>query len=87
MKQSGKFPKCSGSDVAAGAKIRDWDTHREMTVTTFDNPEAMIFRGKRSATVTAWVCKDCGFVEFYAEYPAKLRTPAKENLSSVPSGY
>lgn len=40
---------------------------------TFAKPEALLFKEKRQTTVSAWVCADCGFVEFYADSPKTLK--------------
>lgn len=76
MKQHQKCPKCGSTDVISDAKAIDRghsDFQREMSVATFAKPEALLFKEKRQTTVSAWVCADCGFVEFYADSPKTLK--------------
>lgn len=76
MKQSGKCPKCGSSDIIVNAKAVDHghgNTERNMTVAVFRNPEALLFKGKEYTNVSAWVCAECGFVEFYADTPSDIR--------------
>ena len=76
MKQTGKCPKCGSLDIIADAKAIDrahGNSMRDMSVATFGNPKAMIFKDKKETAVSAWVCEDCGFVEYYADYPMMLK--------------
>jgi predicted nucleic-acid-binding Zn-ribbon protein len=75
MKRSKECPKCHGKDIIADAKVIDLghgNLEKELTVATFSKPEAMFFRGKATSTVSAWVCRTCGFTEFYADTPGML---------------
>ena len=77
MKRTNKCPKCGSSDVIADAKAIDranYNAETELSVATFRKPEAMLFRGKLMTTLSAWICGDCGFVEFYADSPEKIKT-------------
>lgn len=76
MKRTGKCPKCSSSDIIADAKAidrGDGNAQLEMSVATFRNPNAIIFRGKQQSKVSAWVCATCGYVEYYADHPQDLK--------------
>jgi predicted nucleic-acid-binding Zn-ribbon protein len=76
MKRTGKCPKCQSAAVITDAMVVDHahlNTQREMTVATFRNPSALIFKGQVSSTVSAWVCAECGYLEFYADTPEKLK--------------
>jgi predicted nucleic-acid-binding Zn-ribbon protein len=78
MKLSGKCPKCASTDIISDAEAVDRGgkgSEYEMTVATIGNPEAFFFRDKRQTTLSAWVCASCGFIEYYADFPAKLKTP------------
>lgn len=82
MKQTGKCPKCSSADVIADAKAIDrgeGNAESELSVATFRNPSAFIFKGKQRSTLSAWVCGSCGFVEFYADHPEALQLPTTAN--------
>ena len=43
-----------------------------LRIATYDNPDAILFKGKKLAELEAWVCKSCGFLEWYAVEPRKL---------------
>ena len=79
MKRTNKCPKCASSDVIADAKAIDrsygsyGSTQTELTVATFRKPEAVLFKGQQNTTLSAWVCAECGFVEFYADSPKTLK--------------
>ena len=76
MKRTNKCPKCGSSDVIADTKAIDRSRNSnqtELTVATFRKPEAVIFKGQQETTISAWVCAECGFVEFYADSPKTLK--------------
>jgi predicted nucleic-acid-binding Zn-ribbon protein len=78
MKLNNKCPKCGSTDVIADAKAIDRghsDFQREMSIATFTKPDALIFKEKKQTTVSAWVCTDCGFIEFYADSPTTIKLP------------
>lgn len=75
MKQSGECPKCASPNVVADAKAQDrshYGAIQDLSVGTFRNPDAKIFKEHRQSTVSAWVCLACGFIEFYADDPKAL---------------
>ena len=76
MKRSGKCPKCGSTEVVANAKAIDRgeaNVQHEMSVATFLRPDALFFKLKQVTTVSAWVCTDCGYIEFYADSPHTIR--------------
>lgn len=78
MKQTGKCPKCGGTEIIADAKAidrGDYNSQHEMSIATFRNPQAFIFKDKQEVTVSAWVCGSCGFIEYYADSPVRLKLP------------
>lgn len=75
MKQTGKCTKCGSDDILADAKAVDrghGNSVNDMTVATFRHPQALIFKGMRESTVSAWVCMDCGYIEYYADRPGRI---------------
>jgi predicted nucleic-acid-binding Zn-ribbon protein len=78
MKRTNKCPKCGSSDVVADAKAIDRTHHTggdtELSVATYQNPDALLFKGKVSTTLSAWLCANCGYVEFYADSPKSIKT-------------
>lgn len=79
MKRTNKCPKCGSSNVIADVKAidRTWggtgSTQADLTVATFRKPDAVFLKGQQSTTLTAWVCEECGFAEFYADSPKALK--------------
>ena len=76
MKRTGKCPKCGSTEIIKEAKPIDEDRNgqeRWLRLAKFRNPGAMIFKGKQSSTVAAWVCADCGYTELYTDNPQSLR--------------
>jgi predicted nucleic-acid-binding Zn-ribbon protein len=76
MKRSGKCPKCGSTEIVADAKAIDrghGNAQLEMSVATFRKPEALLFKEKQVSTVSAWVCTECGYIEFYADSPQTIR--------------
>ena len=77
MKATNKCPKCSSCDIIKDAKAidrSDSGVEMELSVATFSKPEAFLFKGKLLTTLSAWVCVDCGYVEFYADSPWSIKT-------------
>lgn len=70
--KSGKCPKCQSGDIIADALVQSTANRGELTVATLLDPSALLLRGRQESTVSAWVCRSCGFVEFYADYPTGL---------------
>jgi predicted nucleic-acid-binding Zn-ribbon protein len=75
MKSSGNCPKCNSRDIIADAKAVDrghYNAGQDLSIQTFRYPDALIFKGDRSSTLSAWACRNCGYVEFYADSVAAL---------------
>ena len=75
MKRNRKCPKGGSTDIIADAKAidRNESFDNELTVATFRKPNAILFKGQQESTLSAWVCADCGYVEFYANSPRALK--------------
>ena len=76
MKRTGKCPKCASTDIVTDAAAIDHghgNYPMEMSVATYRNPKALIFKGQQQTTVSAWVCATCGYVELYADAPGTLK--------------
>jgi len=76
MKITGQCPKCGSTEIIANAKPidrghKDWE--KAFTLATYGNPTALVFTDKHTSTVGAWVCVQCGYVEFYANSPSSLK--------------
>lgn len=75
MKSTNKCPKCNSCHIIKDAKAIDRSEHgeQELSVATFSKPEAFLFKGRLTTTLSAWVCVDCGYVEFYADSPQSIK--------------
>lgn len=76
MKSTGICPKCHSKDVIQNARAIDKghaDMDNDLEIVTYEDPQAMIFKGRHSCHVTAWVCVGCGYIEYYAESPGSLK--------------
>ena len=73
MKRTNKCPKCGSSDVITDAKAIDRVDNGALSVATFRKPEAVVFKGQVSTTLSAWVCADCGYLELYADEPKRIK--------------
>ena len=79
MKRTNKCPKCGSNDLVADAKAVDrghYNVETELSVVTFREPEALLFKGRSTTTLSAWICADCGYVELYADTPRSIKSPA-----------
>ena len=76
MKRTHQCPKCASTDIIAGASViyrNQRSTNSEITVATYRDPDALLFKGRHETTTSAWVCATCGFIELYADDPAILK--------------
>jgi predicted nucleic-acid-binding Zn-ribbon protein len=75
MKRTNRCPKCDSTNIIGNATAIDrshYNAEEELSVATYRNPRAFIFQGKRSTSLSAWVCAECGYTEFYADSPQKI---------------
>ena len=66
MKRTNKCPKCGSTDVIADVTALDrsyYSNQTELTVATFRKPDAILFKGQQSSSVSAWVTFDLGGFE------------------------
>jgi predicted nucleic-acid-binding Zn-ribbon protein len=78
MKQTNQCPKCHSNDIVIDAMAIDhghYNVIQELSVATYSKPEAVFFKGTKYTTLSAWVCADCGYVEFYADLPRSIKLP------------
>ena len=76
MKHTGKCPKCAGTDILGDVLALDRgdsNSWHELCVGRDRKPEALIFKGRETTTVSAWVCVACGYTELYADRPTDIR--------------
>ena len=74
MKRTDQCPKCDSTNIIADAKVIDrghLNCEMSLTLAIFRDPDAAFSKGQLETQVSAWVCADCGFVEFYAKKRSK----------------
>jgi predicted nucleic-acid-binding Zn-ribbon protein len=64
-------PKCNSNKIAK-AMVLDRADGGNIQVAIDAQPNAMVFKDRRTSDVFAKVCGECGFLEFYAEKPRTL---------------
>ena len=78
MKHSKTCPRCDSTDIIAHVRAVDQahgNANYDLHIATYRKPKALLFKGKQTTTLSAWVCGRCGYVEFYADEPAALKIP------------
>ncbi len=50
----------------------DYNSEGELSVGVDEKPSALIFKQRMRSNVSAVVCGECGYIEFYAENPEIL---------------
>ena len=69
-------PKCNSGKIVPNARVMDrghLNTDAgELSVIVYERPDALVFKGSHSAELSARVCGDCGYTEFFAEEPQEL---------------
>jgi ribosomal protein S27AE len=73
MKHTKKCPKCGSGDIIAEARGYNRNDFSYLSVVTFLNPKAFMRKRPLATTLSAWVCGNCGFVEFYADSPQSIK--------------
>ena len=79
MKSTEKCPKCGSREVIVDAKVIDrseCNGQQDLSIGTFRKPDALMFKGQVTTTLSAWVCADCGYVELYADDPKRIKVAA-----------
>ena len=66
MRQSGKCPKCGSQDILGDARPKVWSHGWPVELAVYEDPDALVFRGEKERyDLAAWICKGCGFTEWY----------------------
>jgi predicted nucleic-acid-binding Zn-ribbon protein len=83
-------PKCGCKEILSDVKILDrahLNAPHDLSVAVYANPHALIFRGEVSSPLSAYICSECGFTEFYVDRPKALlkATQDKETKKAKPT--
>jgi len=74
LKQANQCLKCGSKDAIKGhARSDRTDGGHPVAVATYLDPAAMVFKNEKFTRMSAWICAECGFVEFFADSPKALR--------------
>ena len=72
---SNSCAKCGSTKLIPGVTVKDQGQYSDgqlKALVGYLNPEAMVFRGRTYAKLRATICGECGYVELWAEDPARL---------------
>jgi hypothetical protein len=65
---------CGSAKMIPDVQVVDKNENinRELQVCVAKKPDALIFRGQVYESVRAWICGECGHVEFFVQNPQEL---------------
>ncbi len=89
MKNSGICPKCHSTAIVPELNLVDYGRNQFASNTQVmieRNPNALVFKDRIYANVQAWVCGDCGYVEFYTGSHSELLEAYQERLAYTDVG-
>ena len=73
-------PKCGSSEVVRDVRVIDRGHGNadagNVSVGVYANPQAWLFKEKVATELSACVCAQCGYTEFYAANPRALADAA-----------
>ena len=65
--------KCQSNKMIPDVRIIDQIGHNiRLGINVYEHPEALVFKGAHSSTLSSQVCGECGYVETYVENPQEL---------------
>ena len=69
-----KCPKCGSSKIIPDAQVLDQGQYSDghLKVVVAEDPDALLFKGKKRTPLRARVCGECGFTELSVEDPHLL---------------
>jgi len=75
--------KCHSVKIIPDAMVidrADYSVEDEFSVAVDEKPDALMFKQRIRSDVSATVCGDCGFTEFFAKEPQKLYSAYQNKL-------
>ena len=68
--------KCQSEKVAPNVRIMDRGHYSgdagDLSVVTYEDPDALLFKGTKRTALYARICGDCGYTELYVENPREV---------------
>lgn len=80
--------KCGSDKIVPKVQVIDRGDHSvegNLEVAIDENPDAFFFRERFRAGISARVCGNCGFVEFYVNNPDLLYSAHQKQLAKLKS--
>lgn len=77
-------PKCGCKEILSDVKVLDrghGNSELDFSVAVYANPHAILFRGGATSPLSAYVCSECGYTEFYVLRPRALLKAEQEKKS------
>ncbi len=69
-------PKCKSEKIVPRVRIMDRGhgstDSGDLSVVTYEDPDALIFKGKQRSALFARICGDCGYTELFVENPREI---------------
>ncbi len=76
--------KCGSMKMMEGVQVFDQGQHSDgkLKVRVAEKPDALLFKQNKLAIITANICGECGFTEFYVENPREFYASYRKSQSS-----
>ena len=83
MWRNEECPKCQSTEIIPNVRIldrmsaADFDA-TDLTTVVYDNPGALVFKGKHLGFLNAQICGQCGYTELFVSNPEELLAAYKK---------
>lgn len=87
--KNGICPKCESTDIIPDVTIVDYSRNQfagNLQLTFERNPNAIVFKDRIHASVTAWVCGGCGYMELFTSNHHELLYAHQELMAHTEVG-
>jgi predicted nucleic-acid-binding Zn-ribbon protein len=74
MKKNQICPKCSSTDIATGVELTAGGAHTVHLEICRRQLGGLVQPVEAASKIAACVCRECGFVEIYADAPSQFRS-------------
>jgi predicted nucleic-acid-binding Zn-ribbon protein len=88
MPDDNSCSKCKSTRIIPQARIIDRveastdSGASDLVIVLYDDPDALIFKGKHYGVLSARICGDCGYTELFVSNPKELLSAyLKSNMS------
>ena len=77
-----KCPECGSEKIVKDAFTQTIDGGN-LSIAVDEHPNNLIMKTRRLSSVSVQVCGDCGFVQFFAKFPAMLWTAYQNQINNI----